>query len=766
MKYERAGIPYAGTVRLLGSRLSGFTGLVASMWFAACAASGTPHSPSASPPAPLAASPPTAAVLPAADAGAIPSPAPDPGRPIETACNGKDDDGDGLVDVLLPLGENLCVTGQKGTCATGVAVCEKGARVCLAPPPMPEVADGLDNDCNGTVDDVPQATVHPRAILLIPKYAWSDAAPDIANLSTSLAQAGIPFERPAKGSDWGAIGALDDAQLAIVPGYLLGSVLTPVRDKIEAFVQRGGVLLIFKPIGETGSPEALALAGLRAGTRHRDVEELRFDGASSPATRLLDSPEERALGVNGKGEKDGLEVWTFDVDPQAKTEVLGSAYRGGAAIGAAVTRRRLGKGSVYAIGHDLAAFGATRCYLGCFEPAGDVLRLLLEEAMREGSQGHVALLATTRAPSSSVLVLTHDLTTHESQSTGDWGEPGAIQFAKVEKERGVRGTFHVMTDYKTGDFNAKTIHALCELGMCPVGIEGVAPVAQFTRMGDGMVRASPSAPWVCKETLATYKTPSLCGEVLLSYQLARSATAQVPRSWRSPHLAYHAELIQILANAQIPYDSSFGIGDLPYAVPLDLASTGVQQRRFHRRAVLEFPLAGDDALDLANDEHVELTPETEARFRSLWEYLVLENERNGSISTLRISPSRGEGASAENVHAKALFLGRFLDEVGRLGRGRVTVEPIADVGDYWRARLDATLDARFDANGYTGTLTFGKTTTPGLTLEFGDAIASFDCRKCGTTKIDGKSVAIEGALPAGTKVEFVAKVRSASSTSP
>ncbi|HEY2516189.1 MAG TPA: hypothetical protein VGI39_35200 [Polyangiaceae bacterium] len=750
-------------MRLLGSSVWGFTGLVTATSLAACAG-GAPPPPATSTtrnapsPGATATSPPDAAALAAADAAVSPSPI-DPGRPIETTCNGQDDDGDGLVDVLLPLGQNLCNTGQRGACAAGVALCEKGARVCLAPPPMPEVLDGLDNDCNGTVDDVPEAAVHPRAVMLVPKYAWSDAAPDVANVATSLAQAGIPFERPAKGSDWGALGALDDAQLAIVPGYLLGSVLPPVRDKIEAFVQRGGVLVVFKPIGETGSPEALTLAGLRTGTRHRDVEELRFDGALSPATRLLDSPEERSLGVNGKGEKDGLEVWTFDPDPQAKTEVLGTAYRAGTALGAAVTRRRLGKGSVYAIGHDLAAFGGPRCYLGCFEPAGDVLRLVLEGALREGSQGHVALLSTTRAPASSVLVLTHDLTTHESQSAGDWGEPGAIQFAKVEKERGVRATFNVMTDYKNGDFNTKTVRALCDLGMCPVGIEGVAPVAQFTRMGDGMVRSSPTAPWVCKETLPTYKTPSLCGEVFLSYQLARSATGQAPRSWRSPHLAYHAELIQILANGGIPYDSSFGIGDLPYSVPLDLASTGIQQRRFHRRAVLEFALAGDDALDLGDDQRVELQPETEARFRSLWEYLVLENQRNGSMTTLRVSPSRGEGASADNVHAKALFFGRFLDEVARLGRGQIAVEPIADVGDYWRARLDATLDARFDAKGYTGSLTLGKATTAGLTLEFGDAIASFDCPKCGATKVDGKRVAIEGALPAGTKVDFVAKLR-------
>jgi hypothetical protein len=117
-------------------------------------------------------------------------------------------------------------------------------------------------------------------------------------------------------------------------------VLPKVREKLEAFVERGGVLVIFKPIGDKDHPEALTLAGLRAGTRHRDIEELRFAGASSPATLFVDSPEERVLGVNAKGDKAGVEVWTFEPDAEAKTEVLASAFRGGAAVGASGTTSR------------------------------------------------------------------------------------------------------------------------------------------------------------------------------------------------------------------------------------------------------------------------------------------------------------------------------------------------------------------------------------------------------------------------------------------
>jgi hypothetical protein len=678
------------------------------------------------------------------------------GKTIEVACNGKDDDGDGLVDVLLPLGPNRCDTKLKGACAAGVAICENGARSCLAPPPMPEVVDGIDNDCNGIVDDVADVSVRPRAVLVAPKYDWSDAAPDIANVVASMAQAGIALDVPQKGSNFTSVPSLDQYALAVVPGYLLGSVLPPVREKLEAFVERGGVLVVFKPIGEKDHAEALELAGLRTGTRHRDVEEVRFGGNPSPGTWFVDSAEEKTLGINPKGEKAGAEVWTYEAD--ASTEILASAYREGAPVGAAITRRRLGKGSIYAIGHDLASFGATRCYMNCFESAGDVMRLLFEGALREGSQGHVALLATTPSLASSVLVLTHDVNTHESQFSGGWGEPGALQFAKVEKEHGVHGTFHVLTDYRGGHFNANTVRELCALGMCPAGIQGVARVPQFARIKDGMIKIS-DTEWKCPETLDGYKVPSLCGEILLSSQLVQSASSRAPRAWRSPYLAYHPELIQILASSGIAFDSSFGLGDLPYNLPLDLATTGIQQRRFHRRPVIEFPVGLDDAIDEGRGAaRIELGASTEAHFRSLWQYVLLQNQKNHAYTTLRISPSRGEGMTPDNVQAKAQILGRFLDDVAHTPD--VVVRSIQEIGEFWRARLDAKLEARFEpASGYTGTITIGKTTAPGLTIELGDAINTFVCAKCGPAKISGKRVTLLNALPPGTKAEFSASAR-------
>ena len=75
------------------------------------------------------------------------------GEGDDETCNGVDDDCDGMLDEGID--SVPCETGQPGVCAAGGTACVDGAPTC-APlvEATAELCDGVDNDCDGTVDDV------------------------------------------------------------------------------------------------------------------------------------------------------------------------------------------------------------------------------------------------------------------------------------------------------------------------------------------------------------------------------------------------------------------------------------------------------------------------------------------------------------------------------------------------------------------------------------------------------------------------------------
>ena len=75
-----------------------------------------------------------------------------PASPAVETCNAVDDDCDGMVDEGDPGGGATCGSSV-GECTMGVEACVGGAIVCMgSTEPTTELCNGLDDDCDGTVD--------------------------------------------------------------------------------------------------------------------------------------------------------------------------------------------------------------------------------------------------------------------------------------------------------------------------------------------------------------------------------------------------------------------------------------------------------------------------------------------------------------------------------------------------------------------------------------------------------------------------------------
>jgi len=69
-------------------------------------------------------------------------------------CNGLDDNCNGIVDEGNPGGGTACSTGKPGICNAGTIQCSGGTLACTENIlPSAEVCDGLDNNCYGSVDE-------------------------------------------------------------------------------------------------------------------------------------------------------------------------------------------------------------------------------------------------------------------------------------------------------------------------------------------------------------------------------------------------------------------------------------------------------------------------------------------------------------------------------------------------------------------------------------------------------------------------------------
>lgn len=212
-------------------------------------------------------------------------------EPIETRCDGVDNDCDGLVDKLLPLAANGCELD----CGAGMASCQGRERVCLAQ------ASGA---CNGIEPHAAQP-VRPRALLFVTTYLQREGGAEIDTYASILEQWGIPYDRLPMLSFEEQLLRLSDDTLAIIPGYVEGAFLTDQRvEKLQRFVEQGGVLIAVKPIlpqqGPGGKLLGLSRSQARKDTRPTASASRRTTSSTSSRSSAVSSRLARARREAGR----------------------------------------------------------------------------------------------------------------------------------------------------------------------------------------------------------------------------------------------------------------------------------------------------------------------------------------------------------------------------------------------------------------------------------------------------------------------------------
>ncbi|MFN7130733.1 MAG: putative metal-binding motif-containing protein, partial [Myxococcales bacterium] len=123
-----------------------------------------------------------------------------PGQPTAEVCNGADDDCNGQTDD--GLGTATCGVGE---CLRTVQRCVNGqTQSCVPGTPTTEICDGKDNNCNGTNDDVTPAT------LTCGVGACARTVPACSNNANNTCTPGTPGVESCNGVDDDCNGAVDD----------------------------------------------------------------------------------------------------------------------------------------------------------------------------------------------------------------------------------------------------------------------------------------------------------------------------------------------------------------------------------------------------------------------------------------------------------------------------------------------------------------------------------------------------------------------------
>ena len=446
-----------------------------------------------------------------------------------------------------------------------------------------------------------------------------------------------------------------------------GKYLSKEALEMLATVPRNGGILIAANVLGGGMSDVFGFKEVRENKDHIKI----LIKTATPLTTGFEDPGDTVIRLGDEAGKIKPVVSNEYVFP---THEPIATYEDGSA---AITFKPYEKGAAIAFGFDFGDFirrayqnrldGVAKTWANGYEPSVDIILRLLENIYKYGEPNAFTIGTVPFGKALSVMI-THDVDYSESLKN-------AVEYARLEKELGIRGTYFVQTKYMHDYYDktffdekaAENLKLIQQLGM-EIGSHSVShsPVFDEFHVGTGEEFYPEYRPKVTGRS--TTRGGTILGELRVSRFLIEHFAKSVSiKSFRPGHLLNPEALPQLLEATGYKYSSSASANVALTNLPFQL---NYNRDRNAETPIFEFPVALED----------ELPPALEKRLPQALE-LADNISRYGGIYVVLIHTNA--------IDAKYEFERKLITAL--MGKG--WFGSVADFGDWWRARNGIEVDA-------------------------------------------------------------------------